>query len=104
MGYIVYLIGRPCPVPPNGVLFLQMQLTLSINSRQKMCTILCVVAVNGNFFPIRVCGICEKRQKKLQIPKRFCRTNLWDKKKLTNLSLTPSKICKKILQIKIWLN
>jgi hypothetical protein len=20
MGYIVYLIGRPCPVPPNGVL------------------------------------------------------------------------------------
>ena len=39
----------------------------------------------------RVCGICEKRQKKLQIPKRFCRTNLWDKKKLTNLSLTPHR-------------
>ena len=30
----------------NGVVFLRMQLTLSINSRLKVCTIFCVVTVN----------------------------------------------------------
>jgi hypothetical protein len=35
----------------NGAVLLRMHLTLSINSRLKVCTILCVVTVNGNFFP-----------------------------------------------------
>jgi hypothetical protein len=36
----------------NGAVFFRMQLTLSINSSVKVSTILCVVAVNGIFFPI----------------------------------------------------
>ena len=44
--------------------------------------------IRNIFQHIRVCAICEKRQKQYKL----------------NLSLTPSKICKKILQIKVWLN